>query len=160
MTEIVPSTRRRVRNNTAAQINERIDNQIERNVLYFSTHRADIGNRLTELDREWDIERVIQANAAALALFGTLSGARGSRRPMLLPLLVTGFLLQHAIQGWCPPVPILRRLGFRTADEINRERYALKAICGDFDEVADMRSPTSTADAAIEAVDEPGRTWN
>ncbi|WP_111420331.1 efflux transporter outer membrane subunit, partial [Rhodoplanes roseus] len=24
------------------------------------------------------------------------------------------FLFQHAIQGWCPPVPILRRLGFRT----------------------------------------------
>jgi len=39
---------------------------------------------------------------------------------------VTAFLLQHAIQGWCPPIPILRRFGFRTADEINRERYALR----------------------------------
>jgi hypothetical protein len=31
----------------------------------------------------------------------------------ILPALVTAFLFQHAVQGWCPPVPILRRLGFR-----------------------------------------------
>ena len=49
--------------------------------------------------------------------------------------MVTAFLFQHAVQGWCPPVPILRRMGFRTADEINRERYALKALRGDFQPV-------------------------
>ena len=31
-----------------------------------------------------------------------------------------------------PPVPILRRLGVRTAREIDIERYALKALRGDF----------------------------
>jgi hypothetical protein len=45
---------------------------------------------------------------------------------------VTAFLFQHAVQGWCPPLPILRRLGFRTASEIDTERYALKALRGDF----------------------------
>ncbi len=35
-------------------------------------------------------------------------------------------------QGWCPPVPILRRLGFRTSFEIEQERQALKLIRGDY----------------------------
>ncbi|WP_407921819.1 hypothetical protein, partial [Corallococcus sp. AB049A] len=27
------------------------------------------------------------------------------------------FLLQHGLQGWCPPLPLLRRLGLRTRGE-------------------------------------------
>jgi len=49
-----------------------------------------------------------------------------------LPAVVGTFLLQHAVQGWCPPLTVFRRLGFRTAGEIARERYALKAMRGDF----------------------------
>jgi hypothetical protein len=30
------------------------------------------------------------------------------------------------VQGWCPPIPILRRLAFRTTYEIEEERQALK----------------------------------
>ena len=26
---------------------------------------------------------------------------------------VLAFLLQHALQGWCPPMPVFRWLGFR-----------------------------------------------
>ena len=33
------------------------------------------------------------------------------------------------------PRPALRRAGVRTKDEINRERYALKALRGDFDDL-------------------------
>ena len=40
---------------------------------------------------------------------------------------------RHAVKGWCPPVPLFRRLGVRTCGEIERERYALKALRGDFD---------------------------
>lgn len=151
MTETIPSSRRRVRSNTDAEINHRIDRQIERNLLYFAEHRGEISTRLAELDREWDIERAIEVNAAAIALAGTLSAARGSRGALLLPLMVTGFLLQHAIQGWCPPVPILRRLGFRTADEINRERYALKALRGDFTLTGEDHAPAAAAEAALRA---------
>ena len=32
-------------------------------------------------------------------------------------------------------MPIFRRLGFRTQPEIARERYALKAVRGDFENV-------------------------
>jgi hypothetical protein len=77
-----------------------------------------------------DIERAIEANAAALAFAGmTLAH---DKRWLILPGLVTAFLFQHAIQGWCPRVPILRRLGFRTAYEIEEERRALQAVRGDF----------------------------
>lgn len=42
----------------------------------------------------------------------------------------------HALQGWCPPLPVFRCYGFRTAAEIDYERYALKAIRGDFEGIA------------------------
>jgi hypothetical protein len=67
------------------------------------------------------------------------------------PALVTAFLFQHAMQGWCPPVPILRRLGFRTADEIGKERMALKAVRGDFDRLPQSQSRASAAMQAVEA---------
>ncbi|WP_425450405.1 hypothetical protein [Virgifigura deserti] len=84
------------------------------------------------LDREWDIECALEANAASLALAGVALGAFLDRRFLILPALVTGFLLQHALQGWCPPLTFFRKCGFRTAAEIDQERYALKALLGDF----------------------------
>ena len=119
---------------------------------YFSASPEEIERRLLELDREWDIERMIEVKAATLGLTGTILSITHDRRFMLLPLAVTGFLLQHAIQGWCPPIPLLRRFGFRTADEINRERYALKALRGDFASVGDGKAPGGSADAALKAV--------
>jgi Protein of unknown function (DUF2892) len=77
------------------------------------------------------MERVLEANAATLALAGTLLGAF-DKRFLVLAAAVSAFLLQHALQGWCPPVPFFRKRGFRTMREIDTERYALKALRGDF----------------------------
>jgi hypothetical protein len=90
-----------------------------------------------------DIERTLEANASALALTGVVLGSVGDRRWLALPAVVTAFLLQHALQGWCPPVPVFRRLGFRTASEIEEERYALKVLRGDFEGItaANVASP-------------------
>src|SRR3954471_19127459 len=66
-----------------------------------------------------------------LALTGTLLGAFVDKR-LALPVAVTAFLLQHAVQGWCPPVPFFRKRGVRTMLEIDEERFALKALRGDF----------------------------
>ncbi len=115
------------------------------NVAYFAEHRDQITGRLHELDQEWDIERAIEANAAVLGFIGTALAATRSQRWLALPALVTGFLFQHAVQGWCPPVPILRKLGFRTSYEIEEERRALKALRGDFGQAAE------NADAALRA---------
>jgi hypothetical protein len=87
---------------------------------------------LRELDEEWDIERAIEANAAVIGFLGVVLSETHDRRWLVLPALVTGFLFQHAVQGWCPPVPILRGLGFRTSFEIEEERQALKALRGDY----------------------------
>jgi hypothetical protein len=106
--------------------------EITASVRYFAEHKYEIPARLRELDREWDIERAIEANASVLALTGIALAAGHDRRWLVLPGLVAGFLLQHAIQGWCPPVPVLRKLGFRTSYEIEEERRALKALRGDF----------------------------
>ena len=126
------NTATRVPRHTAAEINERIRRETEQRIAWYVAHPEEIDRRLRELDREWDIERMIEANASTLALTGIALGVTGDRRWLALPAIVTAFLLQHAVQGWCPPVPILRRLGFRTAAEIGRERYALKALRGDF----------------------------
>jgi hypothetical protein len=66
--------------------------------------------------------------ASSLSLTGLMLGGTKNRRWFILPTVVLSFFLMHAVQGWCPPLPILRRLGFRTREEIDRERYALKAI--------------------------------
>lgn len=132
---MVVSTRERVPLSTDAEINAKIRERMEERIRYYAKHPKKIRKRLRELDEEWDIERAIEANAAALAFGGLALGVTYDRRWLALPALVTAFLFQHAIQGWCPPVPILRRLGFRTSYEIEQERTALKAIRGDFDNV-------------------------
>jgi hypothetical protein len=142
-------TRERVPAHTDDEVNRSIARRTARSVRYYAQHPDQLAARLEELDKEWDIERAIEANASALAFSGIALGlASGNRRWFALPALVTGFLFQHAIQGWCPPVPILRRLGFRTSYEIEQERQALKALRGDFDNVS--RAP-DRAQAALEA---------
>src|SRR5687767_13285130 len=114
------STRERVPAHSAPEINRQIQEDIDAKRQYFRQHPKLIGQRLKELDNEWDIERAIEANAGAIGFTGLLL-TFVDRRWILLPMLVTGFLFQHAVQGWCPPVPILRRLGFRTTYEIEQE---------------------------------------
>lgn len=125
---MLPSTADRVPRHTAPDVNERIRRETERNLArYRNASPAEVERRLEELAHEWDIERAIEANAASLALIGILLGAFVDIWFLLLPAAVGTFLLQHALQGWCPPVPILRRLGFRTSREIFEERLALLA---------------------------------
>jgi hypothetical protein len=93
---------------------------------------AAIARRLDELAREWDIERWLETNGSILAGAGVVLGAAVDRRWLLLSGAVVAFCLQHAVQGWCPPVEAFRRLGVRTRQEIDAERAALKALRGDF----------------------------
>ena len=122
----------RVHQNTAEAVNDRIRMQTEMRINYYRSHPDEIGARLAELAREWDIERTLELLSSGLSLAGLLLGAFGKKRGVLLALVVQGFFLQHAIQGWCPPLPLLRRVGFRTQAEIERERHALRALRGDY----------------------------
>ncbi|MFH5804488.1 hypothetical protein [Alienimonas sp. DA493] len=130
---MVPDSNTRVPQHTAEHVNARIAREAGDRVARLAlAGPAAIDRRLEELDAEWDVERVLEANAATLALAGVVLGATVDKKWLFLPGAVTVFLLQHAVQGWCPPLEILRRLGVRTVAEIDRERYALKALRGDF----------------------------
>ena len=142
----------RVRQASSAATNARVDAEIRSRVRQLATEDpAVLDGRIQELDREWDTERYLETLAPTLSLTGIALAARGDRRWLLGPAVVLSFLLQHAVQGWCPPIPILRRLGVRTRKEIERERYALKAIRGDFDNVRG-RGAAGAAERALRAV--------
>lgn len=116
----------RVRRATSPAVNDEIDRRTQQNIRHFSgLDRQDILQRIDALEREWDIERVLEVNASTLALTGLVLGLTVNRRWFMLPGVVLPFLLQHGLQGWCPPLPILRRLGVRTRGEIDREKFAL-----------------------------------
>jgi hypothetical protein len=118
----------RVRRSTPAHLNVEIDHQTDLNIEYYKNkNKAEILDRIQMLDREWDIERLLAVNASTLALTGLILGLTKNRKWFLLPGIVLPFLLQHGVQGWCPPLPILRRYGIRTRGEIDREKYTLKA---------------------------------
>ena len=146
---MIPSTARRVPDNTADHVNERIREQTRANVERVAARGpAAIDRRLRELDEEWDIERYIETMAPTLTLLGMTLGLTVSRKFFVIPFAVQSFFLQHALQGWCPPIPVLRRLGVRTQREIDDERAALKALRGDF---RNVRGPGSTGQALAAA---------
>ena len=153
----VPGELNRVRRNTAPGALARIDATIEENIRFYATQPEHvISRRIEELEREWSIERWLQANASSLALASLLLGMTYKKRWFLVATGVLGFLLLHALEGWCPPVPLLRKLGIRTRGEIDREKFALKFLRGDFRAIpsdpAELRkSPATDVYNAIRA---------
>ncbi len=142
----------RVRANTACQVNQNIDEEIEARVHFYAGKPAYlITQRIQELEKEWSIERLLETNASTLALTGIVLAATVNKKWLWLSGGVLGFLLLHGIQGWCPPVPALRRLGVRTRGEIDKEKYALKLLRGDFDEVDREKLSSHRVMEAIEA---------
>ena len=126
----------RVRQHTAAPVNERID-QLTRASIDQTLQAGPeaIRRRLNELDQEWDVDRALMVNfAVAGAVTSGLGLARyvsstwfAPRRKGFLVFFGAqlGFLLLHGVVGWCPPASLFRRLGFRTQREIETERMAL-----------------------------------
>ena len=148
-----PSTVDRVPAHTSPSINAWIRDQTERRIEHLvNAPPAAIQKRLDELEEEWDVERALETNASLAALLGIALGVAVDKRWLILSTAVGGFLLQHALQGWCPPLPILRRLGFRTSYEIDAERYALKAMRGDFVKFSRARHKKSAESKAAEAI--------
>ena len=152
----MPSTSRPARARTLEDIDTDIRRQTENRVSYFAEHTDEIDQRLDELDAEWDLERATQAKLAAAGLGGAVLGLIGGRKWLMLSAVASGFMLQHARQGRCAPMDMLRRLGLRTANEIGDERAALKMLRGDFaGDADDEAKPRDKARAALAAVSAP-----
>ncbi len=152
----LPATAHRVALHTRPEINDDIRRRADAQVFRLAgAPKAEIDERLRALEHEWDIERLLQTNASLVVLVGMALALTVNRRFLLLPAAVFGFFAQHALQGWCPPIPVFRRLGVRTQHEIERERYALKALRGDFDALPGREEAPSgeRVRAALTAVD-------
>ena len=129
----LPATQDRVPRHTNSRVNGRIQGRTLHDVSRFvGADPVFIDERIQQLQQEWDIERTLEAHAAAATIAGLALGISVDRRFLLLPAAVAVFLLQHALQGWCPPLPLFRRLGIRTASEIHDEIIALRILRGDF----------------------------
>lgn len=120
----------RVIEHTSDEANERIRRDLRARLAYYNEHRDEIPARLEQLDQEWDVERVLETGSASLTLAGIALSILVDRKWLLLSAAVQGFFLQHAVQGWCPPLPVVRRLGVRTQTEIEAERCALRSMLG------------------------------
>ncbi len=121
----------RVRRHSPEPVNRRIDRETRGRVWACASDPDAIDERIAELDREWDVERALFVVTSVNLLLGLAATAR-DRRWLPWPAAVAAFQLQHAVQGWSPPVSALRRLGVRTRQEIEDERTAPKALRGDF----------------------------
>jgi hypothetical protein len=129
----LPATEARVPVNTRPRDNQRIQARTLHNIAkFFGASDTSLTARIRELEREWDFERTLETGAAGMMLLGLTLGVRVNRGFLLLPFAVAGFLMQHALQGWCPPLPLLRRVGVRTSAEIQQEILALRILRGDF----------------------------
>ncbi|MBI3289307.1 MAG: hypothetical protein HYZ74_07295 [Elusimicrobia bacterium] len=133
-----PATR--IEDNTDQSINKRIREQAQERVARLATAPdEDVRRRMLELEYEWDVERAVEANMSLAVVATLLLGRFLDRRFYALTGVVGGFLLNHAARGWCPPLPALRRRGFRTAREIDEEHRALETA---------LRSRSAAKDAA------------
>jgi hypothetical protein len=116
----------RVKKNISVELNSQTDLKTRENILWYSREDPDvIAARIAELDKEWDTERMLILNASTLSLASILLGITKNRLWFILPAVVSFFLAQHALQGWCPPLNLFRKAGIRTRKEIDMEKYAL-----------------------------------
>jgi hypothetical protein len=131
---IIAETARRAESQSPTALNEKIRRATADRVACLEGRPEAIRERLRELDREWDIERCLETGASTLTLTGLILGTTVNRKWLWLSGIVQGFFFQHAIQGWCPPLPLFRAAGVRTQREIEAERHVLKAMLGQYGE--------------------------
>lgn len=130
---LFPPTAHRVSLRTDPVLNATIRNNTIKNLnIYRNCNPSEISERIRELDLEWDTERFTEANAAAAIILSSVLGIKYSRIWFLLTGVIGLYLLQHALTGYCPAAPMVRKMGIRTADEIHSEKTALKILRGDF----------------------------
>lgn len=104
---------------------------------YCAGNRRRIEQRLRELDEEWDLESVLEANASLVASLGTVVGAVVNRRLPSVPISWSAALVRLAANR-LSQAGLLRRMGLRTSREIEIERLALRLLRGDLPSRSDF----------------------
>jgi hypothetical protein len=113
-----------------------------------SASTDELTRRIAQLDNEWDFDRAVETEAALMGLLGLGLAVVIDKRFLALTAFVSSMLVLHATHGWYPLLPLFRRIGVRTQDEIDRERYGLKALRADFTALPPAGSRASERAAA------------
>lgn len=145
----------RVRANTWPEVNAQLDREarLRLRTAAATASADDLSARIERLDTEWDFDRVLETEASLMGLAGLTLAAVFGRRLLVIPGFAAAMVFVHSTTGWYPLLPVFRRLGVRTRDEIDRERYAVKAIRGDFHDIPGTGSDAAErASAAWQAV--------
>ena len=111
--------------------------------------------RIRALEGEWDAEKFAMVSLSGLGLLGLLMGLFGSRLWRVLTWVSLPLLLLAGLEKWRPSKGIISTLGLRSRKENLSEKYALKALRGDFQKVesgAEAERPAKNSGRALDPV--------
>lgn len=120
----------RVRAHGSELVNTRLDKMTQANLQRAAHEPGYVPVRLGEIEREWDIDRAIMLAFAAMGTAALALGVRRNPRWRFPLAAQVVFLVLHSVVGWSPQDAVLRRLGFRTRQEIEAERSKLLSLYG------------------------------
>jgi hypothetical protein len=120
----------RVRARASKKATARLDHIKEDNLDRAAHDSNFAAERLAKLEKEWDIDRAVLIAFAGMGGAALLLGLRKNWRWRFPLIAQIGSLLLHSTVGWCPQAAVLRRLSFRTRQEIESERHALRSMTG------------------------------
>ena len=106
--------------------------KIAQNVSFYKANPRGIETRLEALDEEWSVDKVLQIFTGGASVAAFWFSLTKSRLFNIVPAILGGGAIAYGITGKSPAADLVRRLGFRTRDEIEGERMALLAVRGDF----------------------------
>ena len=118
----------------------------QENINHYYHNKNHIENRLKQLDVETSVEQIFELHDAANVTAGVLlSVITGKKKWLILPVLIAAVQSVQALYGVRLGTSLLHNYGFRTRAEIDKEKYALKALRGDFQYM--MEVPNAVWDA-------------
>lgn len=148
MPDIAP-TPPEMRRPTKLIVDRPINRLTEHNIhVYSAQPREAINSRIKELEKEWSIERIIEAGASLFAILGIALGAFVSAWWLIIPAIISALFLMHATMRFSSSLSFLQGRGTRTDCEIAAETFAMKLLRGDGPSSATDRA--ALADKVIE----------
>jgi hypothetical protein len=155
---MLPTTSERVPRHTPTSLNRAIHSGINESVRRHAAHPERIDERLVELDREWDIERTLEANAATLAFTGVVLGGTVDKRWLALPALVTAFCSSTPCRAGAHPSPCCAGSGFAPCERSTRNGSHSRPFAGTSARSAPV-GRTETAAPAMPCKQQGSESW-
>jgi hypothetical protein len=139
---MVPTTNSRALKHGTVAEQEALRQAIQDQVAHYAKSPPEqLDRRLAQLDHEWELERALGTVTGAAALAGVILAATVHAWWLGLTAAAIALQLSQTVLGRSPLAGLFRRLGLRSHGEIEQERYALKALRGDFQQVPRFVTP-------------------